>query len=64
MSFRSLLFIVMPIELSFLPLPLRSKDNMINTLIISSYILKSIEVIIFEPSLLILLSIRQYHNED
>lgn len=57
-SFRSIMFIMMPIELSFIPLPLRNKENMLNTIIISSYILKSIEVIVFEPSLLIYLSIR------
>lgn len=36
--------------------PVKNKTNATNTFIISSYILKSIEVMVFEPILLILLS--------
>lgn len=62
LSFSSICFIIMPIELSFIPLPIRNRSNMINTLLISNYILKSIEVIIFEPALVIFIVFRFMEN--
>lgn len=38
--------------------PFRNKNNSETTIIISSYILKSIEVMVFEPILLILISFK------
>lgn len=41
-------------ELCFLSVPKKSSFHIINTIIISCYILKSIEIVIFEPALLII----------
>ncbi|CAD8080088.1 unnamed protein product [Paramecium sonneborni] len=57
LSVRSILFILLPIELQWIPMyPYKDRNNFETTIIISSYILKSIEVIVFEPILLILIS--------
>ena len=65
LSIWSFLFILLPIELSFIPLP-KDNDhihNTIDTLLLSCYILKSIEVLIFEPILLIIISLK-LNNDD
>ncbi|CAD8161583.1 unnamed protein product [Paramecium pentaurelia] len=57
LSLRTIMFIILPIELQWIPMyPFRNRNNSENTIIISSYILKSIEVMVFEPILLILIS--------
>lgn len=38
--------------------PFKNKNNFEITIIISSYILKSIEIMIFEPTLLIIISLK------
>ena len=56
LSIWTFLFIMLPIELSFIPLP-KDRDhihNTIDTLMLSCYILKSIEVLLFEPILLLI----------
>ncbi|CAD8160255.1 unnamed protein product [Paramecium octaurelia] len=59
LSIRSLMFILFPIELQWIPMfPFRNRKNSETTIIISSYILKSIEVMIFEPTLLIIISFK------
>ncbi|CAD8095138.1 unnamed protein product [Paramecium sonneborni] len=57
LSFRTTMFIMLPIELQWITMyPFKDKNNSVTTFIISSYILKSIEVIVFEPILLIQIS--------
>ena len=65
LSIWSFLFIILPIELSFIPLPKDNNHihNTIDTLMLSCYILKSIEVLIFEPILLIIISLK-LNNDD
>ncbi|CAK80450.1 unnamed protein product (macronuclear) [Paramecium tetraurelia] len=59
LSIRSMMFILLPIELQWIPMyPFRNRENSETTIIISSYILKSIEVMIFEPTLLIIISFK------
>ena len=65
LSIWTFLFIMLPIELSFIPLP-KDRDhihNTIDTLMLSCYILKSIEVLVFEPILLIIISLK-LNNDD
>ncbi|CAD8087679.1 unnamed protein product [Paramecium sonneborni] len=57
LSCRSIIFILLPVELCFLCIPKKKITNITNTIMISSYILKSIEVIMFEPLLLVSISI-------
>ncbi|CAD8066909.1 unnamed protein product [Paramecium primaurelia] len=54
---RTILFVLLPVEFCFLCIPKKQIKNIINTIMISSYILKSIEIILFEPSLLLFLSL-------
>lgn len=58
LSWRSIAFVLTPVEFCFLSIPIKNYGNIANTIMISSYILKSIEVIMFEPVLLIIMSVK------
>jgi hypothetical protein len=52
-------YVLLPVELSFLALPKQPgpvMNNSVCTLFLSCYILKSIEVVVFEPILLVIFS--------
>ncbi|CAK86051.1 unnamed protein product (macronuclear) [Paramecium tetraurelia] len=57
LSCRTILFVLLPVEFCFLCIPKKQIKNITNTIMISSYILKSIEVIIYDAPLLILMSL-------